>query len=294
MLRTTLAIVALLLCLGLAAGLPRPDTLETELHAAGSGAVWKYTESGVTRYYFEAGDLRYGQWYNVYPPVQGNEHGTATFDLSPIPDTARVTAAEFGFFQYSDDTAGTPPCDLRGFDYTGQEPESLFAAVESGTVVAPEREAFHGWNRVPLNDVGVQSVQARLLGNSLHVAIRENAWGKLGYAFGTPAPESLRPYLLVSYLPTGVEESLKPQAARRTLRISPNPCRRSAVLHLTTGPLDHSTTLLIYDASGRIALSQPVRASSFILRTSSLPSGVYVARCTSGDRTSAARLVVER
>ena len=93
MLRTALAIVALLLSLGLAAGSPRPDTLETQLRAVGSGSVWKYTESGVTRYYTDTGDVRYGQWYSVYPPAQGNEHGMSAFDLSPIPDTALLLSA---------------------------------------------------------------------------------------------------------------------------------------------------------------------------------------------------------
>ena len=81
---------------------------------------------------------------------------------------------------------------------------------------------------------------------------------------------------------TGVEERPTPYAPRPTLGITPNPCRRSAVLHVTTGPLDHSTTLAVYDASGRLVLSQPVRASSFILRTSSLSAGVYVVELSTG------------
>ena len=70
-------------------------------------------------------------------------------------------------------------------------------------------------------------------------------------------------------------------------------CCRSAVVHLTTGPLDHSTTLAIYDACGRVVSSQPVRASSFILSTSSFPPGVYLARCVSRNRSSSARFTVQ-
>ena len=293
MLRVTLTVAALLSCFRLASGSPRPDTLETQLRAVGSGSVWKYTESGVTRYYAEPGELQYGQWYSVYPPVQGNEHGTAAFDLSPIPDTVLVIAAEFGFFQYSDDTAGTPPYDLRGFDYTGQEPESLFAAVESGVLMAAQREAHHGWNRIALNDTGVQWVQTRLSDNILSAAVKEDAWGELAYAYGSTDPETLRPYLLLSYLPTAVEERSTPAAPRPALGITPNPCDRSAVVHLTTGPLDHPTTLAIYDACGCVVSSQPVRTSSFILSTSSFPPGVYLARCVSRNRSSSARFTVQ-
>jgi hypothetical protein len=291
-LRTVLATIALVLCLGLAVGSPRLDTLKTTLRAVGSVSVSKYTESGVTRYDLWYDDLGYGQWYNVYPPVDGHEHAALLFDLSAIPDTAHMEACELGFFQHSDDTAGTPPYELRAYDYVGQEPESLFAAVENGALVAPEREAHYGWNRVPLDDTGVGWVQARLLGNSLQVAIKEDAWGELGYAYGSTDPETLRPYLLLSYLPTAVEERSTPDAARPTLEITPNPCHLSTVVHLTTGPLDHSTTLVIYDASGRIALSQPIRFSPFTLHTSLLSSGVYVARCTSGCSVALARLTV--
>ena len=104
--------------------------------------------------------------------------------------------------------------------------------------------------------------------------------------FGDPA---LR---VKHHILSGVTESSKPQAASSSRSVVPNPCRHSTVLHLTTGPLDHSTTLAVYNASGRLVLSQPVRASSFILQTSSLSAGVYVARCTSGDRVATARFTV--
>src|SRR5512139_3238447 len=125
--RTTFAAVALMLLLGPAAAYPGSDTLSDTLRATGSGAVWMYTESGTTRYYAEAGDLRYGQWYSIYPPASGHEHGMALFNLSSIPDTALVLAVELGFRQYSDDSAGTPPCVVRAYDYAGADPETLFS-----------------------------------------------------------------------------------------------------------------------------------------------------------------------
>ncbi len=66
---------------------------------------------------------------------------------------------------------------------------------------------------------------------------------------------------------------------RNSLTVSPNPFRSSAVLHLTTGPRDHMTTILrIFDAQGRLVLSQPVRTLSFPLSTSNLPPGAYFIR----------------
>ncbi|MCX6843327.1 MAG: T9SS type A sorting domain-containing protein [candidate division WOR-3 bacterium] len=293
MLKATLTIVALLSCPRPAAGSPRPDTLETTLRAIGSVSVSKYTESGVTRYDLLYDDLGYGQWYNVYPPVDGHEHAALLFDLSAIPDTADIVACELRFFQCSDDTAGTPPYEVRGFDYAGQEPESLFMAVESGALVVPEREAHHGWNRVLLNDTGVQWVQIRLSDNILHAAIKEDAWGELAYAYDSTDPETLRPYLLLSYLPTAVEERSTPAAPRPTLDITPNPCARTATIRFSS-LLPTPYSLSVYDACGRVVLSQPVRTSSFVLSTSSFPPGVYVVELSAPRGTSLRQKLVVR
>ena len=293
MLRVTLTIVALLSCFRLASGSPRPDTLETTLRAVGSVSVSKYTESGVTRYDLLYEDLGYGQWYNVYPPVDGHEHAALLFDLSAIPNTADIVAYELGFFQYSDDTAGTPPYELRAFDYAGQEPESLFAAVENGVLAATQREAHHGWNRVPLNDTGVQWVQTRLPGNVLRAAIKEDAWGELAYAYGSTDPETLRPCLLLSYLPTAVEERPTPAAPCPTLDITPNPCDRTATVRLSS-LLPTPYSLSVYDACGRVIFSQPVHHSPFVIRTSSFPAGVYVACLSSGPVCQERKIAVVR
>ena len=76
---------------------------------------------------------------------------------------------------------------------------------------------------------------------------------------------------------SGVEESFKPQAASCKLSVAPNPCHARAAVRLSgSSSIPHPSSLSIYNASGRLALSQPVRSSSFILQISSLPSGVYV------------------
>ena len=89
------------------------------------------------------------------------------------------------------------------------------------------------------------------------------------------------------------ENAAPPARPGVSLSIAPNPCHGSGVLHLTTGPLGHLTTLRVFDASGRLALSQPVRSSSFILRTSSWRAGVYLLRLNADGRVVTARLVVD-
>jgi hypothetical protein len=91
----------------------------------------------------------------------------------------------------------------------------------------------------------------------------------------------------------GIEEDLKPQAPSLKLTISPNPCDASTTIRLCNSSfIVHRSSLSVYDASGRALLSLPVRSSSFILRTSSLPSGVYVVRWVSDKYHASARLVV--
>jgi hypothetical protein len=73
---------------------------------------------------------------------------------------------------------------------------------------------------------------------------------------------------------------------------SPNPCHGS--VRISSSSLSaHRSSLSVYDASGRLVLSQPVPSSSFILHTSSLRAGVYVLRLDSDGRFATARLVVD-
>ncbi len=81
---------------------------------------------------------------------------------------------------------------------------------------------------------------------------------------------------------------------RSSFSVFPNPCRGSAVLHWNTGPLDHPTTLRIFDTSGRLIRSSfGIRTSPFRLDLRSMTAGVYLLRVDSGERFSTARLVVD-
>ena len=80
-----------------------------------------------------------------------------------------------------------------------------------------------------------------------------------------------------------------------SLTCEPNPCRSSTVLHLTTGPLDHSTTLRIFDSQGRLVHSSSgIRASSFPLDMRSMAAGAYFLCLDAGDRHATTRLVLQR
>jgi len=94
-----------------------------------------------------------------------------------------------------------------------------------------------------------------------------------------------------AFPPSGAAERLPPPAPHPTLNAFPNPCRGAVRISGSTFNVQRSA-LSIYDASGRLVLSQPVASSSFVLRTSSLRAGVYVLRLDSGGRLATARLVV--
>jgi hypothetical protein len=282
--------VALLSCLGQAVGSTRPDTLSDTLRVVDAVSVVKYYEEGRTDYYLNEYAFGYGQWYNIYPHVDGNEHATFLFDLSPIPDTALVTAAELGFFQYSEDTAGTPPYEVRAYDYADADAESLFNAVESAAAASLEYEAHQSWNRVPFTEAGVAALRARLVANTARLAVAEDAWGELGYARGDTAPESFRPYLLLSYLPTAVEERSTLDRSRPTLDARPNPTRGQVTVRWETG---RDAALTLCDAAGRIVLKRRFQNGIARIDCSRIVDGVYLARCVSGGRTAVARLTVE-
>ena len=102
----------------------------------------------------------------------------------------------------------------------------------------------------------------------------------------------------------GIEEGRQLAAHGLQLAASPNPFRSSTVLHLTTGPLDHSTTFLrIFDASGRLVRSFS-QSAIYNLKSEmlvvwdgrdqsgrELAAGVYVCRVQARSSAPALRLV---
>jgi hypothetical protein len=74
--------------------------------------------------------------------------------------------------------------------------------------------------------------------------------------------------------------------------VLPNPCRASGAVLLNLGPLDHTATLRIFDAAGRLVSSFIVHGSSFIAPAPAA-AGVYLLRLDSAGRLATARLVVD-
>ena len=80
------------------------------------------------------------------------------------------------------------------------------------------------------------------------------------------------------------EQSLKLQASSLKLEVYPNPATNAVNIRLSSLLSPHSS-LCLFNSAGRLVLSCPVIASPFVLRTSSLPAGVYHLRLTSGGKT---------
>jgi hypothetical protein len=108
--------------------------------------------------------------------------------------------------------------------------------------------------------------------------------------FGDPA---LRVHHRISAAVAEPGPRLGVRTSQVGVSISPNPCDASASLRLSGSSfIICRSSLSVYDASGRLILSQPVQTTSFVLGTSYFPAGVYVVRCTSGADCASARLLV--
>jgi len=84
--------------------------------------------------------------------------------------------------------------------------------------------------------------------------------------------------------------SLAPRPSPLTL--SPNPCRDLATISLDSSLLSPHSSVSIYNASGRLVQSLPIRTSSFALRTSDFPPGAYFVRLNNGTEPHTTRLTI--
>ncbi len=106
--------------------------------------------------------------------------------------------------------------------------------------------------------------------------------------FGDPA---LRMRHRISSAVEELRPGLGVRASTFSISVTPNPCDASATIGLSS-PLPAPYSLSVYDASGRAVYCGLARDSSFVIRTSSFPAGVYLARCVSGVHSTTARLLV--
>jgi len=77
------------------------------------------------------------------------------------------------------------------------------------------------------------------------------------------------------------------------LAIAPNPVTTGFATVRFSSPLSARASVRLYDASGRLVLSQPVSTSSFVLSTSDLCAGVYLLKVDAGTRHEDLKLVVQ-
>jgi hypothetical protein len=100
------------------------------------------------------------------------------------------------------------------------------------------------------------------------------------------------------FTPGAVSEEGRLPQLHPALLVSPNPCRGTTTIRLSS--LDSrlsSLALRIYDASGRLVLSQSAICnlqSEMALDLSALRPGVYLARFSVGNLTTTSKLVVEQ
>lgn len=92
-----------------------------------------------------------------------------------------------------------------------------------------------------------------------------------------------------------------PRTSVLSLTCEPNPFHSSTVLHLTTGPLDHSAThLRIYDVQGRLVRTLAASQATQTMWDGRndvgqlLPSGTYLVRCDVAGEHATARLILQR
>jgi len=175
-------------------------------------------------------------------------------------------------------------------DHTGRIPDNrhAIALIDSATSTAHGGSGIAVWTRV--ND-SVMNPE-----NTTYSVFDPPLWTRETEDRNRICREILYLHELAdSDFSVGVAESPTFDTRRSTfdaLAVSPNPCHGSAVLRWTAGPVDHSTTLRIFDASGRLVSSLIVHGSSVNVPVPAV-AGVYLLRLDSDSRFATTRLVVE-
>jgi photosystem II stability/assembly factor-like uncharacterized protein len=97
--------------------------------------------------------------------------------------------------------------------------------------------------------------------------------------------------VFLASLPTAIAGTPGPGVRSMTLAVSPNPCFSSATIRLSS-PLTAPSSLILYNASGRLVASFPIRTPCFTLPTSRFSPGAYFVRLVTGTKTYTARLTI--
>jgi len=216
--------------------------------------------------------ITWGNFFWMTTPC--NERGFARYDLAPIPDHVNVTAATVHYFVYWDtlNTAAEIRL-LTVLPFPDSEPQAqeIYDSISAGTLVATVDSTVVGWNAVVLGEPALRAIEERVLTTD---------WLGLGWTYpGTDSADavargwrsdSLKTYLTVEYVLTGVEE----RASGGWRVASYGPTIVSGVLNLrpTISGLRSQPKLL--DAGGRVVME--LRPGDNDVR--GLAPGVYFVR----------------
>ena len=254
-----------------------------------SGSVW-HTDwgSGNNSYSLDSGDVEYCYWVSIYPYEVVLGAGYVGFDLADIPDKAQIQAATIFFYQYYD-TFTTPRVTPVVIDHRQWTAESVWAALR-GPAVGAEVTCQPGWSQAAFDPTGLSVLKASLPPDSVFFGLTCGGNVSEGIAYGCAAPESLRPYLRVDYLPPGVEDS--PQLGVSSHKPLPTIIR--GVLYLPRDMTEIRSVIpdrvprpVLLDATGRMVLDLHPGANN----VSRLAPGVYFYRLVAGENTATRKMV---
>ncbi len=276
---------------------PAPADTQETLYCSGSGESIMNIYEGVTNYYDWPGNLYYGYSYEMVPPTMSRWHGYASFDLSSIPDTGLILAAEYGFYQY-EEYLGPPNVCLKAYDFPGGTPQQHYEAIVDGQQSTGFGPTVNGWNVSMLNDSGVAAIQSRLATDAVNIAVYYNGLRGSFSAYGDTGPH--RPYLKLEYDLVGIAAPGRRVSSPGWVDVMPNPARGTVTLK-ASGVQGSGARVRIFDAAGREVLSRSFDIChsslglghwSFPLDCSGLSSGVYLLRLDADGRSATRRLAV--
>jgi hypothetical protein len=184
--------------------------------------------------------------------------------------------------------------DYRGFTLYGDPALGIWTATPWPLTVQHPVFILPGPQELPVmvyrDGTPVESaLVCASMGTSIYAYGYTDMQGQIAFSITVPDTGSLRlvvsgknlyPYdTLIPVVWTGISDQTPiPVPGALTLTASPNPCNRRTTVRVSGSSfIVPRSSLSVYDASGSLFLSQPVRASSFILPASSLPAGFYLA-----------------
>jgi hypothetical protein len=131
-----------------------PESMDS-CQPTSTGWVWFWFEPHGGTYYY-----RYGPELHYSPGTFSCGASYAEFDISAIPDSSRVMAAQFCCYQY--EVNATPlrtRCTYAGLDPDSASDAAVYSAIRNGPVLAEIQYDSTGWVAYGLSSEGVSILQ---------------------------------------------------------------------------------------------------------------------------------------